>query len=175
MKFVVNGKIYDCTITAWTPIRYYLRYRESFLKAWHKADDKTELLKRLFYIAINDKNLSFDTFQKECEADAEFISSAYVLFGLVFGNDHKQRKTEDYGIEYNELTFLAVFGKSGLPEKVLDELTYFDIMEIFAIQGDLQNPDNYQYRIATPEERKKAFGITKEAEAELEKFLLGGR
>ncbi len=174
MKFFVNGKPYNCITTAWTPIRYYLRYRKSFLKEWNESIDKTELLMRLFYIAINDSNLSFADFKKECEADEIFEASAFALFRIIFASDHKKRKSEDYGIEYNELTFLATFGKSGLPEKVLDELTYFDVMEIFAIQGDLQNPDNYKHRMATPEERKQVFGITAEVEAELEKYLLGG-
>lgn len=182
MKFNVNGKIYDCVITAWTPIRYYLRYRESFLKEWNRVitsedfDIKAQmaLLTRLFYIATNDKNLSFTEFQQEVEADKSFYSTAFTLFLIVFENNGKKRKSSDYGIEYNELTFLAIFGKSGLPEKVLDELLYFDIMEIFAIQGDLTDPKNYEYRMATAEERKMAYGITEQDELELEKFLLGG-
>lgn len=177
MKFHVNNKSYDCIISAWTPIRYYLRYRQSFLSEWNKNNDNTErehLLKKLFYIAINRNDLLFSEFQKEAEADERFFSTAFTLFLIIFANSNKPRNGHDYGIEYNELTFLAMFGKSGLPEKVLDELTYFDIMEVFSIQGDLSNPDTYEYRMASDEERKMALGISKQAEEELEKFLLGG-
>ena len=63
MKFSVNDKLYDCIITAWTPIRYYLRYRESFTKAWNNVtsignfdiEEQEKLLTQLFYIAISGK------------------------------------------------------------------------------------------------------------------------
>lgn len=182
MKFTVNGKPYDCIITAWTPIRYYLRYRESFTSAWNKVhtidnfdmDAQKTLLTRLFYIAINQHDFSFTEFQKEADADENFFSTAFLLFAVVFENNCKKRNSADYGIEYNELTFLASFGKSGLPEKVLDELLYFDVVEIMAIQGDLSDPELYKHKMATPEERIVASGITKKNEEELEKFLIEG-
>lgn len=182
MKFKVNGILYDCILTAWTPIRFYLKFRQSFITEWGKINSlenfdlqaQKELLTKLFYIAINNKDLPFAKFQAEAEADENFFSTAFLLFTMIYENNSKKRKSNDCGIEYTELTFLAVFGKSGLPEKVLDELLYFDIIEIFAIQGDLADPKLYEYKMATPEERKMAFGITEQDEAELEKFLLGG-
>jgi hypothetical protein len=137
-------------------------------------DAQKQLLAKLFYTAINDENLSFGEFQREAERDENFFYTALILFQVIFENTHAKRKGGDYGLVYNELTFLAMFGNSGLPARVLDELSYFDVMEIFAIQGDLANPETYKYKMATPEERKLAFGITKQAETELEKFLQGG-
>lgn len=182
MKFSVNGKLYDCIITAWTPIRYFLRYRESFTTAWHNVtsignfdiEEQEKLLTELFYVAINDKDLSFTEFQSEAKADKDFYSTAFLLFSMVFENNCKKRDGNDYGVEYNELTFLATFGKSGLPEKVLDELIYYDVMEVMAIQGDLSDPENYKYKMATTDEIKVASGITKKDEEEIEKYLLGG-
>lgn len=182
MKFLVNGKKYDCIITAWTPIRYFVRYRESFTTAWGRVTnienfnvkEQEKLLMQLFYTAINGGDLTFTQFQKEAEADEDFYSSAFLLYTMVFENNCKKRESTDYGIEYDEFVFLASFGKSGLPEKILDELVYFDVMEIMSIQGDLSNPESYKYKMATSEESKVALGVSKKDEEELEKFLMGG-
>ena len=57
---------------------------------------------------------------------------------------------------------------------MLDELIYFDVMEVMAIQGDLSDPENYKYKIAGSKERKAAFSVSKKDEEEIEKYLLGG-
>jgi len=106
------------------------------------------------------------------EVDEDFSSTAFLLYTMVFENKCKKRDGNDYGIEYNELTFLASFGKSGLPEKVLDEMIYFDVIEVMAIQGDMSDPENYKYKMATAEEISMASGITKKDEEDLEKFLI---
>lgn len=174
MKILVNDTVYECSTAARTLIKYWQRNGASFHEQWMKkcnnSEDKRELLIRLVYSGL--KDVPFEKFKADAEADDTFVTSALAIKGLVFACNLKPSKpSPDYGIPNDEVTFLANFAIHGLPDAWLDEFTYYQIIEIIQRKALIQNPDTYKIEIATSDEVEALQGLTEKKKKQISEYL----
>ena len=167
MKIAINRKIYDCNTKAIAPIRFRSFFGFSFLNEYTKdgADEK-DLLVKLLYIAINNPDLPFSEFQKDCAEDENFLSSALFVQADMFGFENIQSReaTEETAREeFDEFIILAQMAFCGIPERLLDELNLFQITKVIKYCLDMKNPSQ-KPKVLSEKERKSIFGITPEVE-----------
>jgi len=176
MKIAINGKIYKFNAAAITPVRYRSFFGRSFLAEYIQPDSDVRLmLQKLLYIAMWDFDVPFSEFQAECAEDENFLSSAILIKECIF--EHKKDDMDvpppDEGapdIEFDEFLILAQMGDCHLPERLLDELSLFQIIEVIRHYYDMKNPQQ-KPKVLQPKERKAIFGISPEVEAKIRKAL----
>lgn len=176
MKIPVNGKLYGCNVCARTVIKFWIRFKVSFLDAWCDPETDFEkrklLLKQLFYVSA-DIEEPFADFSEQADADEDFILNARSLKAIIFEcNLDPVKNPVDYGIPSGEITFLANFASAGLPDCWLDQFKYFDIIAIIQRKSMIENPKTYETARMTQEESNEFFGITKDREESISKYIL---
>lgn len=175
MKIRLNGKFYNCNTAAITPIRYRSFFGRSFIVDFLKQEgEMKEVLEKLLYISIWDLGLPFSSFQKDCAEDKDFLSSALFVKECIFEykKDNIQVSTdaEMSEIEFDEFLVLAQMGDCHLPERLLDELSLFQIIEVIKHFYEMKNPQQ-KPKVLQPKERKAIFGISPEVEARIKKAI----
>jgi hypothetical protein len=176
MIFKVGGKEIEINVSARVPVRYFVFYRKSFITELNGAvgSPARELLiyARLFFAAAYNRRVTDGSPEVlKIINTPGFKTAAREMALVIFNNQNAPRNGVNYGFPDNEFSFLAAFGKSGLPAGLLDEMYYFDLAEIMAIGGDMENPDNYKYKLASQSEIDKIHNISDEKIALIESAL----
>ena len=73
----------------------------------------------------------------------------------------------------DEYKILALYAAAGLPERLLDELTIFNIADIIGVYYDIRSGKQHVRKMSASE-RKALYGITPERERAVEEYLKRG-
>lgn len=180
MKIRVGKKLYDCNLMARTVVRFWRDWGFSFSEEWYKDirafnpdDDRhRELLMQLAYTAIG-APMSYKAFCQKVLDDKDFFVTANAVRFLVFEcrMTPDGKKIPNYGIPNDELTFLAQVAIARIPDAWLDELKYYQIVQLIQRIGMLQSPDTYKTEIMDGEELDKFHGLTDERKRKISEYL----
>lgn len=177
VTLLINNKIYQCNEKAITPIRFRSEFGFSFITEYIKDDsDSLSLLTDLFYISLDNK-VERHIFVEDVKADNSFIFSAFKLKEYIFKLDKQEENiasNSDIEVEFDELNILAQMGICHLSERLLHELTLFQIVDVIRKYFEMKNPQS-KAKILKPNEVKSFLGITPDVEEKIRLAMERGK
>ena len=173
MRICINRKFYNCNENAITLLRFRNFFGYSFLNQYiKKKEDEFELWVKLLYIAIHDFNIPFSEFEKDCAADNDFLSVAFIFRESLFARDSEQeprRQDRDEEQKFDEYTIVAQLGICGLGMQPMYEMGIFQVMAVINEWVKIKSPPGP--KVLNGREAKMALGISKEDEEEIKKYM----
>ena len=177
MKLKINRRFYDVSTSFMTLVRYIAMTGKSFIKASALESQTLGDLAELMYCGIDkNKRPSLEIFLRECEADVLFGTSAFAYQKAMFSptqlRSYGQSENEENNVD--EITILALWTIAGLSLELLELFNIAQvsamISEVFKIKSGKQSKHEM-----SPIERKQMYGITKDREKQISRYIRSGK
>lgn len=170
MRLLIHGTEYEVSTSFMTLLRYRAEYGQSFLNE-NRLDQ--EKLIQLIYEGLSGERPHYHKFRAEALTDGKFMAAAISFYNRLTKSNEKHAAKDAEPQDVDEYKILALYAAAGLPERLLDELTIFNIADIIGVYYDIRSGKQHVRKMSASE-RKALYGITPERERAVEEYLKRG-
>lgn len=172
MKFLAGNRVYIADTSFITALRYRAAFGMSFL-----MEDRTQnhvhlrSLIRLVFIAIQYER-DYEEFEKEALENEAFFREASTLQLELFKDDKaaKSSNNAESITDADEFHIVAKWAACGLPERLLYELSYSQVIGVINAYHDIQTVHKRPHAMSE-KDYANIYGITPETENRVKAYL----
>lgn len=173
MRVKIGARFYELNTSFMSAFRFRARYNKSLLDV---SFDEGDMLK-LLHVSITDSGRpSLHEIIEAARADTKIYRAARALFSEILKMDARSvTQAEKPSVEalqqkVDEYHAVSLFASTGLPERLLDELSLMQVYAITMAYYEATNQRNSDH-IASQDEVRNLYSISKNQESDIQAFL----
>ena len=172
MRVKINGRFYELNTSFMSAFRFRARYNKSLLDVSFNESDMLKLL----HLAITEPSgPSLHKIKEAARADTKIYRAARVLFSEIMKTDTRistQASTPGGTPQQtiDEYHAVSLFASTGLPERLLDELSLMQVYAITMAYYEATNRRNSDH-IASQDEVRNLYSISRDQENAIQEYL----